>query len=199
MAIFYAVVEDDPLDSGGQVLTGNRRGTISGPDGRLRRMAFLGDKAWCDTCKSLGEIVASPGSPQQRRIFDAVIGQRQALGDDLVLCKCAKHPRIIPMYGRKFSITVNSSTTIAQQAAASGPPEVTDSVTDGLDEIIEQGFSLLNDGATPVDGYHYDLYSDGVLHTHKGSYSNGETVRVQGQATLKLVTWIERDSASKDI
>ncbi len=198
MAIFYAVVEDDPLDGGGRVLTGNRRGTVLGPDGRQRRMAFLGDKAWCDTCKSLGEIVASPGSPQQRRIFDATIGHRQALSEDLVLCKCAKHPRIIPMYGRKFSITVNSATGIAQTVTANSPIATTDPVTDDLDEIIEQGFSLLNDGTTPVDGYHYDLYSDGVLHTHRGSYLNGETESVQGQTTLRLVTWIERDSASQD-
>ncbi|RDS80016.1 PAAR domain-containing protein [Dyella psychrodurans] len=199
MAIFYAVVEDDPLDSGGRVLMGNRRSTITGPDGRPRRMAFLGDQAWCDTCKSLGEIVASPGSPQQRRIFDATIGQRQALGDDLVLCKCAKHPRIIPMYGRKFSITVNSATAVAQTATANSPTATADSVIDDLDEIIEQSFALLDDGTTPVDGYRYDLYSNGLLHTHKGSYSNGETASVQGQTTLRLVTWIERDSASKDV
>jgi len=67
------------------------------------------------------------------------------------------------------------------------------------EEVIEQSFSLLRDGVTPVDGYHYDLYSDGDdLHTHKGKFSDGETVKFLGQSPLKLVTWIARDSAGKD-
>jgi type VI secretion system secreted protein VgrG len=66
------------------------------------------------------------------------------------------------------------------------------------EEIIEQSFSLLEDGTTPVDGYHYDLYSDDDLHTQRGGYSDGETVSVNGQMSLKLVTWIARDSARKD-
>jgi type VI secretion system secreted protein VgrG len=67
------------------------------------------------------------------------------------------------------------------------------------EEVIEQSFSLLRDGVTPVDGYHYDLYSDGDdLHTRKGKYSDGESVNFLGQSPLKLVTWIARDSARKD-
>jgi type VI secretion system secreted protein VgrG len=67
------------------------------------------------------------------------------------------------------------------------------------EEVIEQSFSLLQDGVTPVDGYHYDLYSDGDdLHTHKAKYSDGETVKFLGQSPLKLVSWIARDSARKD-
>jgi type VI secretion system secreted protein VgrG len=66
------------------------------------------------------------------------------------------------------------------------------------EEIIEQSFRLLEDGITPVDGYHYDLYSDDDLHTQKGGYSDGETAGVKGQTSLKLVTWITRDSARKD-
>jgi type VI secretion system secreted protein VgrG len=67
------------------------------------------------------------------------------------------------------------------------------------EEVIEQSFSLLHDGVGPVDGYRYDLYSDGNdLHTNKGEYSDGETVKFFGQSPLKLVTWIARDSAGKD-
>jgi type VI secretion system secreted protein VgrG len=65
------------------------------------------------------------------------------------------------------------------------------------EEIVEQSFVLLENGTTPVEGYHYDLYSDGDLHTKKGQYSSGETVSISGQSSLKLVTWIAGDSARK--
>jgi type VI secretion system secreted protein VgrG len=66
------------------------------------------------------------------------------------------------------------------------------------EEIIRQSFSLLKNGTTPVDGYHYDLYRDDDLHTQRGEYSDGETTNVSGQSSLKLVTWIAQDSARKD-
>lgn len=66
------------------------------------------------------------------------------------------------------------------------------------EEVIEQSFSLLKDGGTAIDEYHYDLYSDGDLHTHKGRYANGATSNIAGPASLKFVTWIARDSARKD-
>ncbi|WCM21160.1 type VI secretion system tip protein VgrG [Paraburkholderia bryophila] len=65
------------------------------------------------------------------------------------------------------------------------------------EEIVEQSFVLLENGTTPVEGYHYDLYSDDDLHTKKAQYSSGETVSVSGQSSLKLVTWIAGDSARK--
>ena len=66
------------------------------------------------------------------------------------------------------------------------------------EEIVEQSFSLLRDGTTPVDGYHYDLYRDDDLHTQKGEFTAGETESVSAQSPLKLVTWIAQDSARKD-
>nr|WKF60150.1 Actin cross-linking toxin VgrG1 [Paraburkholderia busanensis] len=67
------------------------------------------------------------------------------------------------------------------------------------EEIVEQSFVLLENGTTPVQGYHYDLYADDDLHTKKGQYSSGETVSVSGQPSLKLITWIAGDSARKSI
>lgn len=108
MSIFYAAVEDDPLDSGGRVIEGASCGTVKGEDGKHRRLAFLGQHAWCDKCKTTGSIVAAPGSPGKKRLYDRPRGRQQALGGDLVLCKCERHPRIIPVYGRKWTITVDN-------------------------------------------------------------------------------------------
>ncbi|HYS65555.1 MAG TPA: glycoside hydrolase family protein [Paraburkholderia sp.] len=107
MTVFYAVVEGDPLDSAkGSRVLGSCRSTIQGEDGVRRRMTLLGDGAWCDACKSAGEIVRGVDLPDRRRMRDMVSGGRhQAVDGDQVICKCERHPRIISVYGRKFTIT----------------------------------------------------------------------------------------------
>jgi hypothetical protein len=65
MGIYYSAVEGDPLDSGGNscVIEGASNFTIEGEDGRSRGQAFIGHKAYCDACKSVGPIVAAQCSP----------------------------------------------------------------------------------------------------------------------------------------
>jgi hypothetical protein len=64
VAVFYHVVEGDPLDcgNGSQVIEGLRDCTIQGPDGISRNQAFLGHRAYCGACKS-----AMPRSTPMRR------------------------------------------------------------------------------------------------------------------------------------
>lgn len=105
MAIFYAVVEDDPLDSGGYVLDGGKCGTILGDDGKLRRITFVGQRAWCSSCESIGTIEAAPSNPNKKRLRDFTCGERvQALSGDWVRCHCERPPRIDSRYGRKWKI-----------------------------------------------------------------------------------------------
>lgn len=106
--IYYAAVEDDPLTSGNgsRVFSDKKCGTIQGEDGKRRRMAFIGDTAYCPACDSTGVITYGVHLSTGRRMIDRVNGGRiQAVGGDIVLCKCAQHPRIIALYGRKWSIT----------------------------------------------------------------------------------------------
>ncbi|MFM0167578.1 PAAR domain-containing protein [Paraburkholderia sediminicola] len=119
MTIFYSVVEDDPLDSGGnsRVIDGLADSTIEGHDGRHRRQTFLGHKAWCDRCKSAGEIIAAAGCRDSLRTFDATLGRYEALGDDKVLCNCPSPPRIIPVYGRS-SMIIDDTDGVSNWAAA---------------------------------------------------------------------------------
>jgi len=105
MRTFYAIVKDDPLDTGGRVIEGGNCCSIAGEDGRQRQMAFLGQQAWCETCKSSGTITAAPGSPGSRRMMDLTgSGRHQALEGDLVLCKCARHPRLVAVHGRSWKV-----------------------------------------------------------------------------------------------
>jgi hypothetical protein len=109
MSIFYyAAVEDDPLTSGkGSCVFAFKPGiTIQGEDGKRRRLAFIGDEAYCSKCNSTGVITYGAGLDSHRRLTDHVHGgRRQAVGGDIVLCRCSDHPRIIATYGRIWRIT----------------------------------------------------------------------------------------------
>ncbi|MBV8156904.1 MAG: hypothetical protein JO278_04555, partial [Dyella sp.] len=73
-------------------------------------MALLGHRAWCDACDSLGIIVAGAPVPDPMRLTDFTSGgAKQAVGGDLVACKCKRPPRIIPEFGRKWTITVDGA------------------------------------------------------------------------------------------
>ncbi|WP_233828859.1 hypothetical protein [Paraburkholderia sp. ZP32-5] len=104
--IYYAAVEDDPLTSGegSRVFAYEQVGTIQGEDGKRRRMAFTGDDAYCPKCNSTGVITYGVDLSDVRRLFDRANNRRQAVGGDMVLCKCVDHPRIIATYGRKWMI-----------------------------------------------------------------------------------------------
>jgi hypothetical protein len=128
-----------------------------------------------------------------------MFGKQEALDGDICLCNCNPPPVIFASQDHSY----HSFEAHELAALFSGMPvrQVPGEATsdDGGDEVIEEGFALLEDGITPVDGYLYDLYNNDILHTHKGGYDlEGLTATLFGQPSLKLVTWVARDSASKD-
>jgi hypothetical protein len=185
MAIFYSVVEDDPLDSGenSRVIDGLANCTIEGQDGRHRRMTFLGHMAWCDRCKSAGEIVAAAGCLDNRRMFDATLGRYQALGGDKVLCKCATPPRIIPVYGRSWMVF--DDTGGVSPAAATFPPGASSQMAGSFDEQY-----VLRDAMTsrPLANMRYRIRTAAGRTFDGVTDAEGHTKRVttDGTETLKL-------------
>lgn len=102
MTIYYAIVEDDPLDNGGssRVVGGADHSTIEGPDGRERRQAHLGHEAWCSVCQSFGPILSGAGIRENLRGWDERLCAFEAVSGDIVRCKCPQHPRVIARYAR---------------------------------------------------------------------------------------------------
>lgn len=115
MAIYYAAVEGDPLDSGeGGYIYGTKKtiGTIEDENGKPRNMVFIGDEGYCAKCGSTGVITYGARLNERRRMVDLVNGGRlQAVGGDIVLCKCATPPQIISAYGCKFKIVDGGGAT----------------------------------------------------------------------------------------
>jgi hypothetical protein len=152
MAIFYSVVKDDPLSTGGnsRVVEG-WHDTIECEDGRTRHLTYLGQRAWCDACKSDGVIVAAPGSPDTDRMYDQELNARQALGGDLVMCKCTQRPVVIARYGRSWMIETGGDASAAtdRTAATSGVQQTRESFDDR--------YVLRDDDGMPIRNTRYTL------------------------------------------
>ncbi|MFL9900070.1 PAAR domain-containing protein [Paraburkholderia fungorum] len=176
MATFYGVVDGDPLDSGenSRVTGGLDNWTIQGEDGRDRRMAFLGHKAWCDRCKSVGEIVAAAKCAGDLRTFDVISGRYQAVGNDRVMCKCPSPPRIIPVYGRSWMIVDDSA---GINNAATGTSSATSSPASlSFDEQVKPIAS-----GTALEGYPYFAETADGRTSYGRTDADGHLPRIETQ------------------
>lgn len=195
MAIYYAVVEDDPLDNAGdsRVIEGASHSTIQGPDGRLRGQTYLGHKAWCSACRSAGVIATGSGISDSLRGWDGRLNAMEAVGGDVVLCQCAKPPRIVPVYGRLRQYIDTGSGTIVStptsDAASASPPA-------DANEELEHYFELVHtETGAPVEGMTYQLWSDGQALVNDTTLTSGRTraFLAKDHPNLAIVAWIEGD------
>ncbi|WP_374626844.1 PAAR domain-containing protein [Pandoraea sp.] len=81
------ICNGDQTDVGGRVETPNRKDTLNG-----RIAAYEDDPVWCPECKSYGRI----GCTGYRLHELGAGGKRPALADDVCLCKCRRHPVLVP-------------------------------------------------------------------------------------------------------
>ena len=148
MAIYYAAVVGDPLDSGdGSYIYGTKRtiGTIEDKNGTHRNMVFIGDEGHCVSCGSIGSITYGAGISKRRRMVDLVnCGRLQAVGGDVVLCMCSAPPRIIAVHGRRFTIQDHDgarTTSKAQKAIADNvPPTAYDEQVKAIGRGASEGY-----------------------------------------------------------
>ncbi|WP_175152549.1 hypothetical protein [Paraburkholderia ultramafica] len=163
-------MEDDPLDNGGNshVIGGTPHATIQGPDGKSRGQTHLGHKAWCSVCQSVGEIAAGARISDYLRGWDEILGAKEAIDGDIVLCKCERHPRIVSVYAR--SCTYIDSASGAPAAAT--PAALASAQSTGYDEQ----FTLRDANGSPLADTYYTLASHGTL-IHGVTDSYGRTAR----------------------
>jgi hypothetical protein len=121
LTVYYAIVEGDPLDNGGNshVIDGANDATIEGPDGWVRRQTHLGHEAWCSVCQSFGPIVAGAIVKQSLRGFDTRLNAWEAVGGDIVVCKCERHPRVMPVHARSVMYIDNGDAAAVSALASS--------------------------------------------------------------------------------
>jgi len=186
MGIWYAAVADDPLTSGpgGRVYAKGKAGTVRGEDGRSRRLAFIGDEAYCAACGTTGVIAYGADLREQRRLLDFTLGKRrQAVGGDIVLCKCASPPRIIALYGRKWTIRDQGESAPARAAPSVAP-------------ITYDEQFILYDGETqrPLRNVRYRIFDSSGLLAESVTDENGCTRRISTSTGEQLRLFIKAGS-----
>ena len=176
MAIFYSVVNGDPLDSGGnsQVIEGSPCSTIEGEDGRVRMQTFLGQRAYCDVCKSAGVIVAAPGSPDTLRMYDEELRAHEALGGDLVFCKCERHPHVISVHGRSVMIVDDGGANRSARDTS-----IASSFAIASESIFDERFVLRDGSGNGLANTYYTIRLPSGELRHGTTDSEGRTARYQ--------------------
>ncbi|MGF6574065.1 hypothetical protein ABH945_006187 [Paraburkholderia sp. GAS333] len=166
--IYYAAVEDDPLTSGNgsRVFAMKQGATIQGEDGKRRSLAFIGDDAYCPACNTTGVITYGASVGDRRRLLDRVNNRRQAVDGDIVLCKCAQHPRIIALYGRQWRITDRDNE--ARASFAKGPLQSL---------VYDEQFTLTDGRGIPLTNIYYTARMPSGELRHGVTDSQGRTQR----------------------
>lgn len=164
MTVFYAAVEGDPLDSGegGYVYATKKTiGTIEDENGRRRSMIFIGDVGCCAKCKSLGAITFGAGGTNRKRMVDLVNGGRlQAMGGDVVLCKCDRPPQVIAVYGRKFTIIEGTGSAMPGGTAGSATSKAAASVSSKSENVRHVRWFYVSDAVNSEPLRHRDYVAN---------------------------------------
>lgn len=182
----YTITLGASTTAGGKVISATANGSINGV-----KIALESDLVFCPACKSQGKIVCV--GP---RIPETWNGKQVALENDLCMCGCPVPPKLVPNQTLRSQVIEDSPMLAAGALSAQSSSDGrSDSVSE--DEVVEQFFSILDERGLPVEGFRYDLYKDGAIHTRAANYANGETEKISGSSKLALVTWFNVDGAGR--
>lgn len=183
----YTITLGASTTAGGKVITASANGRINGV-----KIALENDLIFCPACKSQGKI-ACVGL----RKPETWNGRQVALENDLCMCGCLVLPKLISDQRVRFQVIEDVSLSYAMAVPVS-LASVAKSTALSLDkEVVEQFFSLLDENDQPMEGFRYDLYKDGALHTKAANFSGGDTVKIPELGNLKLVSWFNTDGATR--
>ena len=179
MTIYYAVVEGDPLDNGGnsRVLEGAPHSVIADPNGRFRAQTHLGQAAWCSVCESAGVIVAGAGISEQLRGYDFTLNAYRAVGGDTVICKCTHRPRIISVYAR------NRTYIDMGHASYRATPER--NLLETTTRYDEQ-FTIRDQAGHPIAAVHYRVHIGSNIVATGVTDATGRTERITTDGSRRL-------------
>jgi uncharacterized Zn-binding protein involved in type VI secretion len=187
----------DKTSHGGVVIEGSQTDICMG-----KPIAFIGHMTHCPKCKGNYLIVEGVMTTTFYGKGVAVAGMKTSCGAVLVAGQftdmvewSAGPARSVP-HSSNVSATRGAAASTLVDALAS--QHVSLESPDKDDDVeIEQFYTLTDEDGKPVDAYLYDLRVAGALHTKKGSYADGETVTINGNESIRLVTWLNKDGGSR--
>lgn len=107
----YTITLGAPTTAGGKVISASSDGKIDGLP-----IALEGDLVTCPKCKTAGKIMCV--GP---RIPETWGGRNVALENDLCLCRCATHPRLMPNQTLRCQVIKDTGRALSQSAPAPLP------------------------------------------------------------------------------
>ncbi|MCP3722761.1 PAAR domain-containing protein [Paraburkholderia sp. CNPSo 3272] len=175
MTTYYAIVDGDPISSGGNVHVLERDEWIEGPDGRERAVAYLGDQAYCEACKTWGVLVPHAGIARYLRTDHHKRGA-QAVSGDGVICKCEPMPVVMAVYGRSESMDdIGDSARLLKAQTPSR-------------DIYDERFTLTDREGNPLRNVRYRVRTGSNVLASGVTDSGGRTQRIvtNGSQALRL-------------
>ena len=177
--------------AGGKVISASSAGSIDGV-----KIALENDQIFCPACKSVGQILAI--GP---RLTDLWNGKQVALENDLCICGCYPHPRLIAnqtLRCQVISDTKPESTYVPAKrektSVQSGPP-VTTSDKDGSYDLY---FVVKNEAGHTLSDWKYTIEMSNGARLEGATDAEGKTKTV-GAADAEFATLIVYAPETKPI
>lgn len=171
------IVVGDKNSSGGTVISGAPQHTIGG-----RFIARLYDSVDCPgkypdgSPRGVNPIIEGEERMPINGIPVALEGHRCHCGCTLIGSSNAK-------YGEDDSDSTGSN----------GRSPMGETALAANEQVAEQYYELMDANGLPVDGYKYDLFKYGTLHTRAAKFSDGKTASVERFALVDVVIWNNSD------
>lgn len=182
----------DPTSHGGKVLEGSQTDLCMG-----KPIAFIGHKTTCPKCKGTYPIVEGVLTTTLYGKGVAVAGMKTACGAVLIATQFTDTVEWSSGASGKATSAVAAQSVGATAALAGASvalaTEKAADADDGEADEIEHFYTLVDGNGKPLEGYHYDLHIDDKLHTKAGAYSEGATIKFDGEGQTRLVTWLNQD------
>jgi hypothetical protein len=180
--IFHAVVDGDPLTSGGHLVVPPHGDTIQDDEGRNRYVAYIGHRAWCAKCKTMGTIIGGAGISENMRTYNQALGGlMQAVSGDRVACGCKERPRIIARYATCFSFIEEGYAKRSDELAGVAPVDRAAPWSHSTNDARDYDEQVRATGQGATDGYPY------FIETTDGRTESG---RLDRRALLSRISTI---------
>ncbi len=174
------IVIGDRTSHGGTVIGGSAF-SLTGD----RKMARNGDHVYCPKCKRTTVIISN----NPTLIID---GAAVALDGDKTSCGATL---ISSQHATSYEDSCGSSNNTSSLSSSASYLFAEGGDSD-YSETIEQFFTITGKDGLPVNGYKFDLFSEGKLHTQAGQFTEGKTSVVSAAGDIRLVMWPEIDGGA---
>lgn len=186
----YTITLGAPTTSGGRVISSSSDSKIDGVP-----IALEGDLVTCPACKSAGKIMCvGPRIPETWK------GKNVALENDLCLCRCAVHPRLMPRQYMRSQVIKDTGSALSNPGQNGALRETPGQIYSGKFVLVDEhnGAPLANREYAVVraSGKLEFGTSDRKGQTHSlSATSQPESVEIYAQGSMRTTSLISPSGA----